>query len=166
MTTGTKTRGQDIAWHVQNWDTLGWLETSAKGVGIGAALAGALAVGAGPPAVSGAGYGVAGIAGLLALGSVVQLLLRWTQRELVSLAFAVANLLGHAALLWVVLTAPATVWVPAVFGVAYFVGEIIKQRFLVQTGYTENGQSPQQMQRVSRVMAGLQLALVVLAVLR
>lgn len=166
MTTETKTPAPPLAWHVRDWHTLGWLETGAKGVGIGAALLGAITLGASAIDVSGVGYGVVGIAGLLALGAVVQLGLRIQQRELTSLAFALANLLGHAALLWVVLTAPAAMWVPVALGGAYFVGELIKQRFLAQSGYTENGQSPQQMQWLSRVMAGMQLALVVTSLLR
>jgi hypothetical protein len=171
MTTETGTQAQAITWHVRHWDTLGWLETLAKGVGIGVAVAGALDAGAldagaAPVAVSGLGYGAAAVAGLLALASTVQLFLRVKQRELISLAFAVANLMGAAALLHVVLTAPTVVWVPATFGGAYFVGELIKQRFLARSGYTEDGQTTQQMQRTSQVLAGLHLALVVLALLR
>ncbi|HJK96008.1 MAG TPA: hypothetical protein RMF84_02245 [Polyangiaceae bacterium LLY-WYZ-14_1] len=166
MTTETVTRAQATAWHTRNWDTLGWLETLAKGVGIGAALAGAFIAGAAPIAVSGVGIAAAAVAGLLALAAIVQLLLRVKQRELISLAFAIANLLGAAALLQVVLTAPAMAWVPTTFGGAYLVGELIKQRFLAQSGYTEDGQTTRQMQRTSQVLAGLHLVLVLATLLR
>jgi hypothetical protein len=166
MTTETVSRGQAVAWHTRNWDTLGWLETLAKGVGIGAAVVGAFIAGAAPIAVSGLGLAAAAVAGLLTLASIVQLILRVKQREIISLAFAVANLLGAGALLRVVLTAPAMVWVPVTFGGAYLVGELIKQRFLAQSGYTEDGQTTRQMQRTSGVLAGLHVVLVLASLLR
>ncbi|MEM9460838.1 MAG: hypothetical protein AAGF11_42135 [Myxococcota bacterium] len=154
-------------WHVRSWSVWGRLETAAKGVGIVASAAGVLMVTtAASIQISGLGYGLVGVVGVLALLSIVQLLLRIGQKEVTSLVFAVANLLGYAGLVDLVLYAPQATWVPMVFGGAYVAGELIKQRFLAVSGYTENGQSTAQMTNFSRVMAGLHALVAVLALLR
>lgn len=154
-------------WHVRSWSVWGWVETAAKGVGILASVAGVLTVAtAASIEISGLGYGLVGLVGVLALLSVLQLLLRIGQKEVVSLAFAVVNLLGYAGLVVLVLYAPQARWVPMVFGGAYVAGELVKQRFLAASGYTENGQSTAQMTSVSRVLAGLHALMAVLALVR
>lgn len=162
-----RTRGTTLEWHARSWSALGWLETAAKAIGIGAALVGVVTVAtAASVQVAGLGYGVVGVAGVTSLLAVVQLGLRIGQKEVVSLGFAALNLLGHAALAYLVLYAPAAAWVPATFGTAYVAGELVKQRFLVQTGYTESGQSTKQIVRFSRGVMGLHALMATLALLR
>lgn len=166
MQNTTNNRVEMTGWHVKNWNALGWLETAIKLGGIASAAVGAVTmVGSEGLELSGVDYGVVAVAVLLSLGAVFQLVLRVKQKELISLVFAVVNLSGHAALLWVVVYASAASWVPVAFGSAYVVGELIKQRFLAASGYTEDGQTPAGMQRLSRIVAGVNALLVVLALL-
>lgn len=108
MQSATNDRENVGGWHAAEWGALGWLETILKAVGIGAAVVGAATtVRAERFELSGVGYGVAGLALLLFLGAVFQLVLRVKQREIVSLVFAVLNGAGHASLVWVAILAPA-----------------------------------------------------------
>jgi hypothetical protein len=166
MQSMTNSRANIGQWHAANWGVLGWLETISKSVGISITVVGAAtAVPAERFDLSGFGYGVAGVALLLFLGAAFQLVLRVKQQELVSLVFAVPNLAGHALLLWVAVYASAATWVPVAFGIAYLAGELIKQRFLAVSGYTENGQTPAEMRRLSGIVGGLNAVLVGLALL-
>lgn len=153
-------------WHVRNWGTWGWLETGAKLIGISAGLiAFTLTTPSNTMQVSEAGTPdivAMGILGLLTLLLVFALVMRIGQREIISVAFAIANVLGHAGLLFYLLRTPDASMLPLIFGSAFVVGEGIKQRFLTATGYTENGAQTSQMLLFVR---GLMVTYVVFSIL-
>ena len=80
-----------------------------------------------------------GILSLLVLATLATLAMRIGQREVTSLVFAAANVLGHAGMLYYMLFTADTNALPLVFGLAYATGEGIKLRFLAVSGYTEDG---------------------------
>ncbi len=129
----------NTAWHVGKWGFWGWFETIVKLVGVGAGLI-ALSrtdFSAGvqltdlPHIVSVILLAVVGLPLIPIAG------LRFRQREVISLVFSILNALGHLSMLAHLLFAPQSQFLPLVFGGAYVIGEAIKQRFLILTGYTE-----------------------------
>jgi hypothetical protein len=142
-------------WHIHNWGFWGWLETAIKSVGI---IAGFIAFSqtmtVNPIQVAGGSNVVAAIIlGILTLLLSFAVVLRLMQREVISVVFALANALGHAGLLFYLVRTPENTVLPLVFGVAFVLGELVKQRFLAITGYTENGaQTPQMLLFVRGLM--------------
>ncbi|MFN8371824.1 MAG: hypothetical protein U0694_02960 [Anaerolineae bacterium] len=131
-------------WHVGQWGTLGWLETGVKGIGILAAfiaLAQALPSGiftlGGNPRL--AAIIVLALVSVLWTGAVAT---RLQQREIVSMVFSVLNALGHYALIAALLWLLPDRTLPIIFGAAYLIGELIKRRWLMVSGYTESGRTP------------------------
>ncbi|QPC80532.1 hypothetical protein G4Y79_12475 [Phototrophicus methaneseepsis] len=154
---------QKQGWHVANWGTLGWLETGVKAIGI---IVGLLAftqtISTGTIGLADVPHGISVIImALLTLFVLGSILLRAQQREVVSLIFAIANALGHAGMLYYLLYTPEGQVLPIMFGIAYVLGELVKQRFLITSGYTEMGQQTPQMLMFSR---GLMVVYVVLVV--
>jgi len=90
---------------------------------------------------------------LLTLASIAQVVIRFGQRETISMGFAVLNLLGHVALLIAVAQVPHHRLWPVLFGVFYVIGQLIKIQFLRVTGYTESGANTTGMLRTAGVMA-------------
>jgi hypothetical protein len=155
---------QAVGWHVRNWGTWGWLETAVKSVGIAAGLA-AFTVATSSEVGSLTGFtsiAAVGLLGLLTLLAAVALVLRVTQREIISLGYAVLNVLGHAGMLFYLVRGNEGSTLPLIFSLAYVAGELVKQRFLVVTGYTENDLQTSQMLNFSR---GLMIAFLILAAL-
>lgn len=130
-------------WHTANWGLWGWLETAAKLVGV------VFGVVAFFQAMPGGSFILSGhphlasviLLGLLTFVAVVVIPIRIQQREIISIAFAIANALGHLAVLFAILWKPTETTLPLLFGVAYVIGNLVKVRFLSITGYTENGAS-------------------------
>lgn len=151
------TQSTPQGWHVTNWGTWGWIETGLKLIGVGAGVAAFLTsdstremtVGGHPE------LGAVLLIGFLTMFTLVPLFLRFKQREIISMMFALANLFGHAGLLAGLLRAPEMRVLPLVFAIFIVLGEVTKQRFLVESGYTENGQTTRSMLVFSRVMMGL-----------
>lgn len=155
---------QAVGWHVRNWGTWGWLETAVKSVGIAAGLA-AFTVAASSEVGQLTGFtniAAVGLLGLLTLFAAVALVLRVTQREIISLVYAIFNTLSHAGMLFYLVRGNESVTLPLIFSLAYVAGELVKQRFLVVTGYTENNLQTSQMLNFSR---GLMIAFLILAAL-
>jgi hypothetical protein len=135
-------------WHVGKWGLWGWLETFFRLLG---AVAGAAAL-AGPLVGNGLTVGgnprLLGIA-LLALLTLVMLfviIVRVRQHEVISIMFAVANAIGHVALLSALLLVPASLMTALLFGGFQVLGLAAKALFLRSSGYTEMGASSQSMQ--------------------
>lgn len=140
------------SWHIAKWGFLGWLETGLKAIGI---IAGLIAltqtVATGSIEIAGVGHGLTLV--LLAIATLVTLIVfvfRITQREIISIIYALFNALGHLAMLYHVVNTPDSTILPIVFGISYVLGELVKQRFLVTSGYTEMGQGTAQMVMASR----------------
>jgi hypothetical protein len=155
MQTTTTNQG----WHTAQWGTWGWLETIAKCIAL---VAGFIAL---LNPVSGATFMLVGnhnlaaliVLALLTLAAIAQVVIRLGQRETISTAFAIFNLLGHLAVLIAVAQAPHHRLWPVLFGAFYVVGQLIKIQFLRVTGYTEGGADSANMVRTAGVMGGLYL---------
>jgi hypothetical protein len=146
MQSTTTTQG----WHTAQWGTWGWLETIAKIVALIAAFI-ALLTPLPSTFVIGGNPHVAAliVLALLTLAAILQVVIRLGQRETISMAFAVFNLLGHVALLIALAQVPHRRLWPVLFGVFYVVGQLIKIQFLRITGYTEGGADKAGMLRVT-----------------
>lgn len=131
-------------WRVINWGWLGWAETALKAVAMVAAF---IAVTRAPPA---AGMDLGGhprlfaliVLGLLTVTDIGQVVLRLRLKDVISMVFAVLYLAAHAAM-WLALAGAPAVAQPfaVVFCVFILLGEVVKLRFVTQTGYTEAGAS-------------------------
>lgn len=164
MQTSTESSKQ---WHVANWGLLGWLETAVKGIGILLAFVALVDSLGADKFIIGDNPHLAAVIllGLLTLGMVAPLFFRYIQKEIVSMAYAVFNFLGHAALLIGLLRQPDQELYVILFGAAYIIGEVVKQRFLTTTGYTEAGQSTKAMLNFSRgVMAAYALLIILVLI--
>ncbi len=99
---------------------------------------------------------------LLTLAAIGQLAIRFGQQEVISLIFAVLNLLGTLGLLIALLKAPESLTLPLIYGGCYLLGQLTKLQFLRVTGYTEGGADTRGMLMVT---GGLTLVYVVFMVL-
>jgi hypothetical protein len=143
-------------WHVAQWGTLGWAETIVKGIGIIVAfiaLAQALPTGVftlgGNPRLA-----AIIVLALLTLIWLAPIPLRLQQKEIISMVFTILNLLAHIALLVALLYVLPDRTLPIIFGVAYLIGEAIKRRWLIVSGYTEGGRPQSMMFMVSNIFLG------------
>jgi hypothetical protein len=155
-----------VTWHVGNWGFWGWLETAIKGVGIAAGLiAFSMIASTGQTQPLDVPTVVASVLlGLLTLILSVLVILRISQREIISVVFSIFNALGHGGTLLYLLSGAVNTLFPLVFGVAFVIGELVKSRFLVVSGYTENGAQTPQMLMLVRSLAVV-YALITLLVL-
>lgn len=150
-------------WHIAAWGFWGWAETVVKGIGIGAGLLALVNSFNGDDLMIGDNPRLAAlvVSGLLTLFTLVALGLRIQQREIISLIFAILNFTAHVGVLLSILRVPDETTLPIVLGVSSFVGERIKDHFLIVSGYTELGQSTSQMRNFSN---GLSLIYVLLVI--
>ena len=156
-------QSQPITWRTKSWGTLGWLETAAKGVGILVGMiAFFLALPLDPIPLEGLEIAPAVLLAGITLGVFASVLVRIYQKEIISIIFAIANAVGHVGMSFYLLRGTEGDTLPVIFGIAYIVGELIKQRFLSQTGYTELGAKTPMMLMASR---GLMLAYILFTVL-
>lgn len=159
--------GTNAGWHVAKWGLWGWIETGLKMVSIiagfiaffGANGSDAFEVGGNPHLAA------LILLAVMSLMTVVVVGLRFTQREIISIGFAILNMLGHFALLYSLLGTPDQQALPVVFGVFYALGEVAKQRFLTITGYTESGQTTSAMLNFSRGVAVVYIIFAVLVLI-
>lgn len=157
MQTSTASSGPASGWHVAQWGLWGWLETVAKLIAIAAGILAFFAT----PSTSAIGLAdnphlaALSLLALLLLASVFQLVIRMRQREVISLIFAILNLIGHACVLAAVLHIRTTRRWPVAFGGFYVLGQLIKLQFLRSSGYTEGGADSRQMLTVTGVIAAL-----------
>lgn len=156
-------------WHIGSWGFWGWLETAVKGVGIIVGLlAGLQALNSGNSVVFDGNPHLAAVIwlGLICLIVVLGVpVLRITQKEIISIIFAILNALGHLGMLYSLLTIPDSRTLAIIFGVAYIAGELVKQRFLTVSGYTEAGQTTSAMINFSRLQMGIYAVFIVLVLL-
>jgi|GEM_PF-804965 len=150
-------------WHVASWGTWGWIETGLKRVAIGAGLLAFLTSNAANPLVVGGNpeLGAVILMGLMVLFTIVPLVLRFRQQEVISMIYAILNFLGHVGLFVALLRVIDSPVLPLVFAGLMVLGELAKQRFLAISGYTENGQTPAQMLMLSRGVMGIYLLLAI-----
>lgn len=139
-------------WHVANWGFLGWLETGLKVTALVLGIIAFAQSDSAAPLLLLDNPRVLGVLffALLTLLTLGQVVVRLTQREIISVIFAVAQVIGHFALLIALLRVPPTTRLAVAFGALYVAGEMVKQRFLTTTGYTESGATSTQMLTVSR----------------
>lgn len=127
-------------WHTAQWGTWGWLETIAKCIALAAGLIAFFTTPRTAMTLRGnPDFAALIVLALLTLAAVMQLVARLIQRETISVAFAIVNLLGHLALLAALAQVPHPHLWFVVFGVFYTLGCLIKIQFLRVTGYTEFG---------------------------
>ena len=152
-----QTTATDQKWHTAQWGTWGWLETIAKCVALIAGFIALLNPFAGSAFTLGGNPNLAAliVLALLTLASIAQVVIRFGQRETISMAFAILNLLGHVALLIAVAQVPHHRLWPILFGAFYVVGQLVKVQFLRVSGYTEGGANTPGMLRTAAVMAAL-----------
>ncbi|MEO8392492.1 MAG: hypothetical protein ABI700_05820 [Chloroflexota bacterium] len=157
----TSTQG----WHTAQWGTWGWAETILKLIAIVAGIvaffqtAGDLVIGGNPHLAA------VILLALLSLLSIAQVAIRLTQKEIVSMIFAVLNLLGHFGLLIALLRVPPDRTLAIAFGVFYVLGQLTKVQFLRVTGYTENGANSSAMLRTTGVIAAVYAVFTILVLL-
>src|SRR5258708_4233189 len=152
MQTTTPAQG----WHTAQWGTWGWLETIAKTIAL---VAGFIALLNRLPSAFML-IGNPHLAALivlvpLTLTATSQVILRFKQRETISMGFAIVNFLGHVAVLIAVAQVPHHRLWPVLFGAFYVVGQLVKIQFLRVTGYTEIGLNTPNMLRYTGVVAVL-----------
>ncbi|MBC7871483.1 MAG: hypothetical protein H7Y09_11645 [Chitinophagaceae bacterium] len=145
---------QPQGWTTASWGFWGWLETILKLIGIVFGLIAFVASLSEGTFTLGGNPRLAAIIvlGLLTLASVGIIALRYQQREITSMAFAVVNALGHLGLLIALLRLTDQPILAVLFGVFYVLGGLVKLRFLAVTGFTEPGQTPQAMLRFNWVI--------------
>jgi hypothetical protein len=150
-------------WHVANWGTWGWIETGLKLVSIAAGILAFITSNSDKPLLFGGNpeLGAVILIGLMTLFTIIPLVLRFRQQEVISMIYAILNFLGHLALFIALLRVTDSPVLPLVFAVFMVLGELAKQRFLTISGYTENGQSPAGMLNFSRGVMGIYLLLAI-----
>lgn len=164
MTSSPSSTQENPSWHTARWGLWGWVETILRLIG---AFAGIAAL-AGPFTASGLTIGgnprLLGIAllVLLTLATLITLVIRLRQREIISVLFAILNAAGHLALLWALLQIPASLTTALVLGVFQALGLVAKAIFLRSTGYTEMGATSQSMQAANFVLLAMYAAFIVL----
>lgn len=158
-TTSTTTQG----WHFTNWGTWGWIETIVKGIGIAAGILAFLQSNAAAPLIIGGNpkLGAVIVLALLTFALTGALVMRFGQREVTAFIFGIFNVLGHAGLLIALLREPQNITLGVIFGVAFILGEILRQRFFATSGYTEGGRPTAALMNFSR---GFMIAYVLLTV--
>ncbi len=125
-------------WHVARWGPLGWAETTVKA----AALILAVVVGAQQLlAADGLGWAVPRhhqlpfwLVVAVAVGYLITAVDRWIDREIISMIFVVASLLGHWSL---VIALGGATWpgsATRVFALLMIVGELIKIVYFTTSG--------------------------------
>jgi len=158
---------QPQKWHVAQWGTLGWLETIAKLIGIVCGWIAFSQSAATPQLILIGNSHLAAVIVfiILSLGAVGMVFLRVLLRDIFSMIFAILNLTGFLSLLIAILRASDQVRGLAIaFGVLYVIGELIKQRFLATSGYTEGGTSTAGMLSISRGLMFFYIIFIVLMI--
>lgn len=160
--------GNTRTWHVDRWGVWGWIETVLKLIGLGAGLLaffGSLSTTAGFMLGDNPNLAAVIVLALLTVASLGVLFVRYQQREVISMAFAVAQVLGHVGLLVALLRQPEQTTFAVIFGVFMVLGQLAKMVFLRVTGFTEAGQTPQAMQIATGVLAAFYALFTALIVL-
>ena len=154
-------------WHIAQWGVLGWLETASKELGIGLGIILFLqTIRSESLTFADVEFTIsAGILALLTLFAGVVVIIRVTQREVFSLIYSITNALGHVAMFYYVIHTPDNTLAPILFALAYVIGELVKQRYLLTTGYTELGQETPQMVMFSRGLMSVYIVMGVSALL-
>lgn len=148
------TQTQD--WYVGQWGLYGWLETAAKFIGIVVAFIAFAQSLSSPDFIIGGNPRLAAIIAFIPLVLIwtYNLILRYQQREIISMIFGVINALGHIALLMALLKIPEQRTFAIIFAIAFIAGEVFKRIFLITTGFTESGRSQSTMINISNVFIG------------
>lgn len=151
------------AWRISNWGLWGWIETGLKliavAIGIYALVSSAPAstdtLSAHPE------LGAVILLAVLSLFTVLVIGYRLNQGELISIAFAIANSLGHLSLFAALIRQPNLGALVLAFTVFMLLGDASKLIYLYRTGYTEGGRNTASMMRlVTNLMAVYVLLLV------
>ncbi len=162
-----KNTAQAASWHNEAWGTWGYIETILKLVGIVAGVIAFTQTSGTNGLVIGGNPHLAAVAllALMTLGMIFTLFIRYTQKESLSFAFAVVNVVGHLALLIALLRVPSSMTLAVLFGLMFVLGSAAKIRFLGLSGYTEGGADLKQMKRVTAIVGFVYIAFTVAAFL-
>lgn len=154
-------------WHVANWGLWGWIETALKLVTAGAGILAFLNSPPEAPLVFGENPELLAVLILAAglLGVTVMVTFRFIQREIISIVFAILLWLGHAGMLIALLRLFGANSYGIVFALFYILGELAKQRFLAETGYTEGGLSSRNIRMGSALLIAVYTVLLILFVI-
>ena len=146
---------------MQTGACLGWVETGLKAISITFGIVAlSLTTATDSIQIVDLPHGITvAILGLMTLFVATTILVRVSQREIISILFAIASTLGHAGMLYFVIYMPENRLPPLVFGIGFVLGELVKQRFLSTTGYTEMGQDTSQMLMLSRGLMAMYASL-------
>src|SRR5215204_1058156 len=122
MGSTTQTQG----WHTAQWGAWGWSETILKLIGVVFGILAFFQSNAANELMIGGNPRLAAVLlmAMLTLFSVAQVGIRFTQKEIVSMIFAVLNFLGHLGLLIALLRMPTDLTLALLFGVFYVLGGI------------------------------------------
>jgi len=158
---------QNQGWHTAQWGTWGWVETILKLIAIAAGLVAFVRTISDQYWIVSNNPHLAALIllALLSLASILQVVIRVGQKEIISMIFAVLNLLGHFGLLIALLHDPTQRTLPLIFGIFYVLGQLVKLQFLRVTGYTEGGSNSTGMLRTAVVMAALYALFAILMLL-
>ncbi len=150
-------------WHIKDWGIWGWIETAFKlvAVAIGVSMffatqnATTLTIGGHPHLFS------LIILALMTVVTVPQILSRFAMREVISLLFAFAYLVGHLSLLIGMLHAPTVISYPLGFGLLVILGDLVKTRFMATSNYSEAGFEAPTLTKIVYVVLGIYAAFVI-----
>ncbi|MBK8137955.1 MAG: hypothetical protein IPK52_19430 [Chloroflexi bacterium] len=150
-------------WHFANYGLLGWLETAIKSVGIALGIAAFAAASSDLPLIIGGNprLGAVILAVLMILLCLAAIAARLQLKDIFAMIYAVANLIGHLALIVALLRAPTQTTLPILFGLAYLAGDAVKLYWLRVSGYTEGGMDAAGMRRLVYSVLGMYAAFVI-----
>lgn len=151
-------------WHIAQWGLWGWIETILKIIGMAAGVWALLRTINVDYFITDTHIQPAAVVlmALLTVGMVFALIWRIIQREVISLIFAILNVIGHGSLLLALTRQPPQRVLPLIFCAFFVLGGLAKLRFLTATGYTEAGQSGRGMFAFSVAMVVVYVVLAVL----
>lgn len=140
---------QPQQWHMTQWGVFGWIETILKLLGFGAGLVAFYISLSAPGFTLRSNPHLAAIVVLVGatLFSLVMVVLRFQQKEIISMIFAVLQALASLALLFALLRIVDVKGLALLFGLFFSLGQIVKLQFLRKTHYTELGMTREAMIR-------------------
>ena len=126
------TSQQIKSWHVGRWPPLAWLETLIKLAGLAVGITAGWQALAAPAFYLPTGWELLGfiILIILSLGLVLAIFDRWTDREIIAMAFVVINNLGHWGMVISLATSPGPGAALLSFAGLMLLGDLVKLVFI------------------------------------
>lgn len=153
----------DTQWHVKRWPFSAWVETALKLAACAVAFTVWLSPGSYTGSIDGPVWGITlGVLAAMTLGLCVAIYDRWIEKEIVSMAFIVPNLAGHAVMLALLFSVSRAGQGLASFAGLMLLGDIAKLVFLHRTGFTVRDVPRRVLRRLTALYALGYLVLVLL----